>query len=556
MSYTVDENNNWQPLPITNLNIDIPSDSRENKYTSNKVKYRLDIKVNLYPAQFYCLNKLPSYPTPSSHVLNALYTKGFSIWMNLYGEICFKTISVNRIYKISYTKLGDLLHNIFKRDIFVILRDSQYDVFLRNMKSKENKYERYKKMGDEMPNSIKDFVHDAETIITLDGIPFKKIQAPYASIIRVVDLPIISEDEVFEPFEKYDYVLKPDSIYYKNAYHPTNYINNPNKNLSLENSITIQFLFYLSGYNEEKFTYIVNWLALLINNLSTNCSKSVAKELLILIGDKKSGKDILCQNIIEPIIGREFCLNMDEEILNSKNAEKKLKNKLFLNIHNINLSMIQEFKQKNLLYNTLHEHDFIFNPYLQKILMLESNNFIFEPQCPYNVFTVPNDLERDFYTTDKGGAKQYYKKDELIRLISNDLENFISWLNTQGDVRNYYDLSKTIRDQELTFNKSKTDYEILKEFTDYITSNDITALLRENIDFTDTNKTREKEIEQMEHLYKKDFRVNKRYIRKLFFKLYGKKKNLYTELEKFNPELFKKVKGYDGKPCFVIPKYS
>ena len=116
------------------------------------------------------------------------------------------------------------------------------------------------------------------------------------------------------------------------------------------------------------------------------------------------------------------------------------------------------------------------------------------------------------------------------------------------------DLSKTIKDQELVFDKPQTEWEILVEFVDYITSNDLPTLLKENIDFTDKDKT--KEIEQMEHLYKKDFRVNKRYIRKLFFKLYGKKKNLYTELEKFNPELFKKVKGYDGKPCFMIPKYS
>ena len=89
----------------------------------------------------------------------------------------------------------------------------------------------------------------------------------------------------------------------------------------------------------------------MINNLSTNCSKSVAKELLILIGDKKSGKDILCQNIIEPIIGREFCLNMDEEILNSKNAEKKLKNKLMNNIvKNMGVSnaeITDEQRQKN-----------------------------------------------------------------------------------------------------------------------------------------------------------------------------------------------------------------
>ena len=175
-------------------------------------------------------------------------------------------------------------------------------------------------------------------------------------------------------------------------------------------------------------------------------------------------------------------------------------------------------------------------------------------QCLYNVFTAPGDLEKDFYAINQDGVKQYYRKNELVSLIYYDLNNFVSWLNTQGNVIANYDLSKTIKDQELVFDKPQTEWEILVEFVDYITSNDLPALLKENIDFTDKDKT--KEIEQMEHLYNKDCRVNKRYIRKLFFKLYYRKKNLYAELEKFNPELFKNAKGYDGKPCFMIPKYS
>ena len=624
MSYTVDENNNWQPLPITNLNIDADAIIKQNAQLDSSIEQsnteqnntrqsnsetpkidagsqcnvdtntavglkrdsepqkgsgveieikaqskieqecscntmivRLPMITHLQKYKFFKFNMLPMYPTPSSHVLYFLWIRGFSLWMNLRGEICFKTMHTKRAQKIFYTRLQDFLYNILKRDVFVIVRDTQYEAFEESMKSKEREYEEFKKQYSEnrhlMPRVSERKMKYYEEQVNVDGIPCNKLYLPYLSLLRTKDLCVVSEEEVFEPFIPWDYVLK-ENIYYKNAYVPTSYINNPSRNLSLIDSITIQFLFYLSGYREDKFRYIINWLALLVNSISAYYSNSISHTLLILIGDKKSGKDILYKNIIEPIIGEKFCLDMDEKILGSEKVEERLENKLFLNVSNIVVQKFQDSKCKDSLYSILHEYNFIKNPYLQKMLMLESNKFMFEPQCLYNVFTVPGDLEKDFYTINQDGVKQYYRKNELVSLIYHDLNNFVSWLNTQGNVTANYDLSKTIKDQELVFDKPQTEWEILVEFVDYITRNDLPTLLKENIDFTDKDKT--KEIEQMEHLYNKDCRVNKRYIRKLFFKLYYKKKNLYAELEKFDPELFKEVKGYDGKPCFMIPKYS
>lgn len=624
MSYTVDENNNWQPLPITNLNIDADAIIKQNAQLDSSIEQSnteqnntrqsnsetpkidagsqcnvdtntavglkrdsepqkgsgVDIEIkaqskieqedlcntmiaglhiiaNPQKIEFFKFSMMSAHPTPSQHILISLYNKGFSLWMNIHGEICFKTIHLNKIQKISHTKLQRLLCNLFKRDIYVFTRDAHHQNFLNSINRMEKQYKTDKAMlekyGDKYPNIIKEKIQKAEQIVMFEGIRCCKLYEPLMSVLRTTDLCVVSDDKVFEPFVSWDYVLK-GNIYYKNAYVPSSYTNNPNRNLNLSNSITLQFLFYLSGYREDKFRYIINWLALLVNSISTHYSNSISHTLLILIGDKKSGKDILYKNIIEPIIGEKFCLDMDEKILGSEKVEERLENKLFLNVSNIRMQQFKYSKCKDLLYNILHEYNFIKNPHLQKMLMLESNKFMFEPQCLYNVFTVPGDLEKDFYAINQDGVKQYYRKNELVSLIYYDLNNFVSWLNTQGNVIANYDLSKTIKDQELVFDKPQTEWEILVEFVDYITSNDLPTLLKENIDFTDKDKT--KEIEQMEHLYNKDCRVNKRYIRKLFFKLYYRKKNLYAELEKFNPELFKNAKGYDGKPCFMIPKYS
>ena len=38
MSYTVDENNNWQPLPITNLNIDADAIIKQNAQLDSSIE--------------------------------------------------------------------------------------------------------------------------------------------------------------------------------------------------------------------------------------------------------------------------------------------------------------------------------------------------------------------------------------------------------------------------------------------------------------------------------------------------------------------------------------
>ena len=103
---------------------------------------------------------MSAYPSPSHHILISLYNKGFFLWMNIHGEICFKTIHLNRIQKISHTKLQRLLCNLFKRDIYVFTRDAHHQNFLNSINRMEKQYKTDKAMlekhGDKYLNIIKE----------------------------------------------------------------------------------------------------------------------------------------------------------------------------------------------------------------------------------------------------------------------------------------------------------------------------------------------------------------------------------------------------------------
>ncbi len=255
--------------------------------------------------------------------------------------------------------------------------------------------------------------------------------------LLITDLLLVQEDR-FDPTQVYEFYTFNDIIY-RNDFSPTLYYTTPTSSKQKNfDSITLQYIYYLSDYKVEKFEYLMNWLASFFKNLSDRSNVPI-----VLYGEKESGKDLLYEAIIKPLFGDHNCIELNDRLLERYDPLKLIKNKLFYHLHNIS-----SISMKNRHINDLM-HDLVDNK-----IMVETKESVEEyrfygqilitidkPEIPYidresqdfTMYKVPENIE-DMYIPDwwEDGYSTSEKmtKYRLLSAIKFDLDNFAFMLKS------------------------------------------------------------------------------------------------------------------------------
>ncbi len=332
-------------------------------------------------------------------VLKTFSDKGGAIWLSAEGNIYYKLSLNGNIHTAPIRKINLVLSNFLKRNVKIVY--------------------------------------------IMPRIKLSKTKAEDIDITRVVNLIHINdllliEGETFNPTENKEFFLIND-LWYRNTFKPTYFLSlffKKNDDLTsifsdsifcYKDSIIVQYLYYLSNYNKDKFLYLINWIAVFFQKLSDR-----RDTLLVFLGNKNSGKDIFFEEIIKPLFGKEYCLNITDDIFESKYLKKKLMNKLFYNFKNI--SDIKNKKKNNLLKRLIYSSSFDIEDseikfYGQKIITIDEPYlpYIDDDYKDYVVFKVPENINAMYIPPNflkKISNLEEFNKAKLIEHIKQDLVNF------------------------------------------------------------------------------------------------------------------------------------
>lgn len=353
----------------------------------------------------------PLFNTPSTNLNNL----NVAIWLSSKGEFCYRTTPYSNIHTIPLRNADIVLSNLLGYEIQIITK-------LKQIKPPKKPF--------------------------LEPCPIP--------IIHIKELLLVEKD-IFAPLEPNEFlnITNDNSHYYRNTFLPSSYLQNePLQNHKWYYSITLQYIYYLANYQQDRFYFIMNWLAAFFKNL-----KNSSKTALAFIGNKESGKEILFDEIIKPLFGNEYCLKINDNTLETTSIQKLLKNKLFYNIDNLSDTTIKDKKIKKTL-NDLLSKDTItvienresiieYPKYGQTIITLDEArlpSYIDKNFESYSLFKIPDEysLVENFnllhkpsgikILNDENKNTQAFENDllklkltskaKIIEAIRNDLTNF------------------------------------------------------------------------------------------------------------------------------------
>jgi len=154
------------------------------------------------------------------------------------------------------------------------------------------------------------------------------------------ELYMIQKDE-FRPRilqEFYEY----KSLWYRNVFVPTQYLK-MNQKEYVEPRAILSLIKHLAKDNEEHYRYILNWLAYFFTGLKKS------QVALVLRGNQGAGKGVLFENIIKPLFGAKYCIQVNDKTLNTNFLGGIVENKLFFNLDEISHNVAGNKNIKNFL---------------------------------------------------------------------------------------------------------------------------------------------------------------------------------------------------------------
>lgn len=356
-----------------------------NNDINNDYKYAVDKNLPpIFKLNNWCdLNKTVYEKTyrSTSNVLNKIQDKGCGIWLNPNGDICYRLFPDGDIIISSWKKIGFVFHNLCELDIEV-----------KRCNYNEN--------------------------------PPNENNPKYTIFIHKL---VMIQKEVFNPTQKAEF-FDIGKRYYKNTFKPTNFLLNEIKcGHQLKYSVILCYIYHLANYNKKRFYYIINWLANIFNNLT---KLNIA---LVLIGNKESGIDMLFKDIIKPLFGSQYCIEIEDADLQNKHYDKLFNNKLFYNFNEISHDVVDK-KIKNICQEII-ENNILSIEQNHKSTFQEINIFAqtlittSKPYIPiidtdrlnFTVFNVNGSIN-------KIEMKDEYKNISLHQNIKDDLTNFSIFL--------------------------------------------------------------------------------------------------------------------------------
>lgn len=121
-----------------------------------------------------------------------------------------------------------------------------------------------------------------------------------------------------------------NGITYKNAFIPTKYMQVHGEPTRLPKSI-LDLIYHVVGYKKKKFDFFLNWLAFFFK-YSKKSQIAIA-----LIGTQGAGKGLLF-GVISELWGKNYCITINDESLNSKYKAKIIRDKQFYNFDEVTLN--------------------------------------------------------------------------------------------------------------------------------------------------------------------------------------------------------------------------
>lgn len=365
----------------------------------------------------YIMNNWFKYSTSNNLALNDIYNKGGAIWITSEGDICYRFSLYGRIHTAPISKINLVLSSFLGYSVQITTKE--------------------KKITIKKPK-LNDKNEDQKEIVL----------KPIVSFISIMELLLV-EDEKFNPFQRSEFYTE-NGLIYRNTFKPSIYLSQEVENLTYKKSIILQYIYYLSNYDKLKFKYFMNWLAIFFQELSSRTNIA-----LVLLGGKDSRKEILFDEIIQPLFGEEYTRKIGDDTLKSNQLTSIFKNKLFYNFNKISKTSLEDKKTQQIINDILEKFDLYVDNgknTLEKIKIHGQTLItIDEPKISYidrdyeyyTVFKVPDNMKKFHLSKDTVGKEatesSITDKNKFIDLIRNDLENFSKILKSyQIDYEGFY----------------------------------------------------------------------------------------------------------------------
>jgi len=340
--------------------------------------------------------------------INIIQSYGGAIWLTANGDICYRFSPLGKVHTAPIAKINLIFSNFLNCNFRIspsipkltmpedqskkLKNDNKFTLSINQLLLVE---------GEEFnPHSEQEFYQNQN-----DGLIYRNTFKPSNFLQLLPIVPQIVQSKGYSSIEGAEGYEEKTTYYIQNE---------PNK------SITLQYLYYLCGYKEDRFNYLVNWLASFFKNLSIR-----SKTILVLYGDSHSGIDILFNNIITPLFGQDYTLKITDNTLKSKYEFKSIDKKLFYNLNKLSKHTVDNEKVASFLQNLLPNSQ----KFAQVLITTKEPSLPYKSLDNYTVFQVTKMIE-DMYVPSwfNGSDKTKLSKDKLIGAISQDLENFATIL--------------------------------------------------------------------------------------------------------------------------------
>ena len=350
---------------------------------------------------------------------------GVTIWLDIKGNIFYSLDKGVTSTKVAYKNLEVLLNSLIKTRLsshFYIFKNDKELMSYQNKIAKQE----YKKTLENFKNltrkkkKIPYAVYDAKT----------KVQATEVDVVHhyivMEGLNVVDGARLY-PYTNMGFVKGYNGLYNINLYHERYFVDLK----KLEESITLQYIFYISGYDREKFKYIMSFLSEHVRRIVYKESNSLEHNaILVFVANQESGIDIFYK-ILGWLFGFEYCVNIDNDFFKEKDYFKKIDKKLVLFFNNIAINTVSDVDKLNFIeyiMKFIDTENLVNNYFSVKIVTSDTKEIPYKISYKYVTFDVPKDLKKDFYFITKDGNEEKYTKEELTEKIIRDSSNFFNYL--------------------------------------------------------------------------------------------------------------------------------
>jgi len=219
--------------------------------------------------------------------LNHISRSGGAIWLNTSGELCYRFLDGGIVTINSISKTNIVFTNFLDTDIKFLVgtKEHQADVTAREMRLIQ---------GDEFrPTILKEFYEHK-------------------------------------------------ALWYRNLFEPSQFLKmKPQEHK--EPKAILSLIGNVVNGDKERAYYLINWLAYFFQGLKKS------QVAMVLRGNQGAGKGILFENIITPLFGSKYCIQINDKAFKSDKNGSMFDNRLFFNLDEISHDMKGNKDAKNFL---------------------------------------------------------------------------------------------------------------------------------------------------------------------------------------------------------------